>query len=247
MKFKLKNVLRILINKIGLDIQPTSKVAHLNYLGIASANITHVIDCGANEGQFAQKISKIFPKAMLYCFEPLPGPFLKLSHWGQKQGERVKTYQTALGDYTGTVLMNSHSDHSPSSSLLERTKYCEKIYPQTKNTESIEVPITTLDDALLEGITGVESGILLKLDVQGFEDRVLRGANDILRKTDVCILEVARHPLYEKQATFPELLQFLVEKNFIYSGNLDQIYDSRGHVVFFDAVFVREDLYQTEI
>jgi hypothetical protein len=104
----------------------------------------------------------------------------------------------------------------------------------------------TLDEALTEKISKIEDGILLKLDVQGFEDRVLRGAKAVLKKTAVCILEISLQDLYKKQANFNELSQLLEQSGFYYAGNLEQVFDPHGFVVYIDAVFFRQKQYEPD-
>ncbi len=83
--------------------------------------------------------------------------------------------------------------------------------------------------------------ILVKLDVQGYEDRVIRGAQNIFQRAKVCVLEVSLDPLYSRQASFKDIFLLLDSLRFRYAGNLSQIYGDDGHVVFFDAVFVKQN------
>jgi hypothetical protein len=81
--------------------------------------------------------------------------------------------------------------------------------------------------------------VLVKLDVQGYEDRVIKGGCATLARARACIVEANIEALYEGQARFPDLLLAMGELGFRYSGNLDQTYDDDGQVVYFDAVFTR--------
>ncbi|MGC8888263.1 MAG: FkbM family methyltransferase [Verrucomicrobiia bacterium] len=87
---------------------------------------------GANEGQFAGYISKIFSEANIFCFEPLPEAFKELSKWAESKNGKVKAFNLALGDYEGEIEMLQHTEHSPSSSILKTTKVCETLYPIQK-------------------------------------------------------------------------------------------------------------------
>lgn len=68
-----------------------------------------------------------------------------------------------------------HEVHTPSSSLLATTKLTEQHYSFTRGQKHILVRQTTLDAALDEMSTDLDSEILIKLDVQGHEDRVIGG------------------------------------------------------------------------
>ena len=77
------------------------------------------------------------------------------------------------------------------------------------------------------------------MDVQGYEDRVLRGGMGFLKHVDAVIAEYSVAPLYEQQASFISICQELASAGLVYAGNFDQVYDSNGEVLFLDAVFVR--------
>lgn len=228
-------------NLAGFDIFRRKNSPALTLLGLQSRPIRTVIDVGANTGQFAKKISGFFPEATIYCFEPLPEPFNKLSTWAKTQKGRVTPFNLAIGDKEGEAEMFLHEDHTPSSSLLATTKLTEHYYPFTKEQKRISVKQTTLDIALEEVKTDLSSEILIKLDVQGYEARVIAGGHKTFAKASACILEVCLDGLYEGQAGFNELLMMLEELGYRYVGNLDQVYGEDGHCIFLDAVFLRGD------
>jgi FkbM family methyltransferase len=211
-----------------------------SFLGLKYLPIKTIFDVGANEGQFARKVSKLFPNACIYCFEPLPGPFKKLNRWAEKQKGRVKVFNTALGDSSKeSVEMFSHSEHSPSSSILKTTETCKTLYPVTEKQNTISVKLTMLDEWAANLSEPLTSDILIKLDVQGYEDRVIKGGVATFRRARACILEVCLDKMYEKQANFKDILFLLYELGFHYIGNLNQVYADDGHVVYVDAVFVK--------
>ena len=79
----------------------------------------------------------------------------------------------------------------------------------------------------------------LKLDVQGLEDRVLRGGRATLSGVDACIIEVNIAGLYEGQAQFATLVSALQQAGLSYYGNLQQQHDAQGAPIFVDCAFVR--------
>lgn len=236
---KLKKLIRNIFNFAGFDVIRLKNSPQVTLLGLRSRRINTVIDVGANEGQFGRLILGVFPKAHLYCFEPLDEPFQKLVAWANKIGDQIRCYNLAVGDKEGIVEMHSHIEHSPSSSFLLTTSHCQKIYPQTNSQVIKNVTMKTLEGALSGEMQKMTQGVLLKIDVQGFEDRVLRGAQSILKICEVCLLEVSLDKLYEHQADFFELNGLLHEFNLHYAGNLDQVYGNDGRVIYFDAVFLR--------
>ena len=238
----MKNTIRRGINRLGFDVIRLKRSPKRTLLGLAGHHIASIIDVGANKGQFARMISDFFPRAELYCFEPLADPYRELSAWAQTQNGRVQCFQLALGMQEEEAEMHLHEWHTPSSSLLASTDNCHQLYPQTQTERMTPVSISTLDGALKDALDNMQPGILLKLDVQGFEDRVLQGGSLVLSKCRAVLLEVCLEPLYEEQADFLDLAQLMYDAGFRYAGNFDQAYGDDGRVVFMDAVFMRPQL-----
>ncbi|MDJ0719932.1 MAG: FkbM family methyltransferase [Prochloraceae cyanobacterium] len=208
-------------------------------LGLSNLPIKTILDIGANNGQFAKKISKIFPSATIYAFEPVPLAFDKLKKWADKQDERVKVFQLALGDENRELEMNVHKLFSASSSFLSTTELLESKYPITQNQEQIIVSQKKLDEVPIANGENLRADILIKLDVQGYEEKVIKGGREIFRQAKGCIVEVSLDMLYEGQATFKDIFSLLSNLGYEYKGNIDQVSDRDGHIIFFNAVFIK--------
>ena len=240
-KERIKLAIRKTANAVGFDIQHLSNSPRHNALGIRSMGIRTVIDVGANTGQFARYIRSILPDATILCFEPLPGPFAQLRDWAEREGRgRIHAFNLALGEHADVVEMFEHVDHSPSSSILPSTAVSHTLYPQTRRHESVEIKMDSLDEFLKRsGITLVPE-VLIKLDVQGYEDRVIRGGLSIFAAARVCISEIDFDSLYDGQCSFRDVWALLDRSGFQFRGNLEQTYAPDGHAVFADSVFVRD-------
>jgi hypothetical protein len=102
------------------------------------------------------------------------------------------------------------------------------------------VPLRRLDD-LIDSTAG-KRRIFLKLDVQGFESHVLRGAEAVLARALALQLEMSLLPLYQGEVLMPEMCQYLQEKHF-------ELWDlqpgfrnpSTGRLLQVDAVFTKQD------
>jgi len=236
-----KRIIKKIFNLFGCDIVKKSKIPTYTLLSIRNLPIRTIIDVGSNTGQFARDISILFPEALIYCFEPLPESYKELNQWAEKQTNgRVKAFNLALGDREGTLDIFSHTKHSPSSSFLRTTNECETLYPFTQKKAPIPVKITTLDNWVKKLVTPPKPEILIKLDVQGYEDRVIRGGRETFTNAKACILEVCLDQLYQGQSTFEDITWLLCDLGYRYTGNLNQNYANNGHVIFIDAVFVKK-------
>ncbi len=209
-------------------------------LGLAQLPIQSIIDIGANEGQFVRRIIQIFPQAHVYAFEPLEIPFQQLSQWAKKHPKKVTAFNLALGNNNQPIEIYSHLYFNPSSSILPTTKLCETVYPMVKKQEKILIKQSTLDHASANFSASLQEKILIKLDVQGYEDRVIQGGIETFKKSAACIVEISLDQLYQEQAKFREIFSLLDNLGYSYAGNLDQILGKDGHVRYFNAVFIKE-------
>ena len=238
MKTVIKSLVKKSFNTIGLDIARISNRPEHTLLGLRHLPIRSIIDVGANTGQFARNIATVFPEAYIYSFEPLLQPFDLIKQWARKQQGKITVFNVALGDHEGTVEMFSHLEHSPSSSLLKSTDVCERLYPFTKKQTLVSVALRTLDRFLTDMSITLVPDILIKLDVQGYEDRVITGGQETFGKAVACIVEINLDPLYEDQANLRDIFILLDELGYYYAGNLQQAYADE-HVVYIDAMFIK--------
>jgi FkbM family methyltransferase len=195
--------------------------------------IQTILDIGANEGQFAKKISSLFPTAQLHCFEPISGPFQKLKHNFQ-HNSNVTLHQFALGEVEENRIINLN-EYSPSSSFLNMEENHKKSFDFAINTTACDVNIKRLDSLDLK----LKGPILIKIDVQGFEDKVIAGGVDFIKSASIIIIEVTFKPLYEKQPMFDNIYQTLTLLGFSYNGNFEQLLSPvTGEILQGDAIFI---------
>ena len=235
----LKTFMKKSFNSAGYDIMRLSNNPMHTFLGLRTLPIRSVIDVGANVGQFGRSIKKIFPDSKIYCFEPLPEPFKKLGKWAITCQGNVEVFNMALGEKEDEVEMFFHVDHSASSSLLKSTECNENLYPFMRKQVSTAIKMSTLDHIFAESPDSLANEILIKIDTQGYEDRVIKGGSEVFSRARACILEINLYALYEGQASFNNIVQLLNDKGFNYQGNLSQMYSNDGHVMYLDAVFIR--------
>ncbi len=202
---------------------------------IGELGLRTVLDIGANTGQFADEIRGAAPGAQIYSFEPLPDCFEKLqTRFGSDP--RFRAFNVALGDAPGDVAMH-RSSHSQSSSLLAMGDLHREAFPFSAGESEVRVRVERLDD--LAAQLTLEKPLLAKLDVQGFEDRVIAGGRSVLARADLIVTEMTVEPLYRSQSLFDDLYRALRELGFEYRGNLGQLtHPVDGRVLQMDALFV---------
>lgn len=211
-------------------------------LGLSSFPIETIIDIGANEGQSCRKLKSIFPDASIYAFEPSQLAYAKLKILAERY-QNLYSFNLALGKENSQVTFYEHSYFSQSSSLLRTTQECEENYPFLTNQKKILIEQTTLDNFF--ETKKLESEILIKMDVQGAEDRVIKGGKQVLNKAMACIIEASIDTAYEKQASFETIFDQLRNLEYKFIGTIDQVSSPTGAVQYFDAVFVKERVLST--
>jgi FkbM family methyltransferase len=224
---------------LGFDVVRLKNVPSYSFLGLSGRRFDSILDVGANDGGFAKSIVGMFPGVALHCFEPLPGPAQALRRWAVDRGfAQITVHEVGLSDHEGQAELIEHVNHSTSSSLLQATPEARALFPFTARTETRRIELTTLDAWAARQPRALGRS-LLKLDVQGLEDRVLRGARLTMSSVDACIVEVSIARLYEGQAEFVTLVNALKDCGLAYYGNLEQHYDALGAPIFVDCAFVR--------
>ena len=198
-----------------------------------------VLDIGANTGQFARLVNAVLPSAAIYSFEPLPECFERLQTALPSTSD-FHPLNLALGEREGTIeFYRAH--HTPSSSFLPMTELHRGAFPESaagQEAQAVSVPVTTLDEAV-KGLT-LREKILIKIDVQGYEAKVIAGGDATFRRASAVLMEVSYLPLYEGQALFDDVYRLMRDLGFDYQGNLEQmIHPTDGRVVAADAVFIR--------
>jgi FkbM family methyltransferase len=197
-------------------------------------DIRTVIDVGANRGQFALVARERWPAARLVCFEPLSQPLAVLRRMlGDDHAVEIVEAAVTTAPGMATIHVSRNDD---SSSLLPITEYQATTFPGTEEVATMQVPTTSLDRHFHGGF---DRPALLKLDVQGFELEVLRGAASTLSAVDVVLVECSFGEFYSGQATADEVIRFLHEHGFSLSAGTAPSIDRHGVILQVDLIFTR--------
>lgn len=170
-----------------------------------------ILDVGAHRGESIRFFKSIYPESHLYSFEPDPENFMELKKVAEEFGTHV--IQAALGENEGTCPYYRQGISHMGGLLPIDTASTDSLgYAQRAENEQISVRKTTLDSACADlGITHVD---ILKIDVQGYESKVIEGATGILKNTDCIAIEILLYDLYGKTNTFVEVVRLMDEMGF---------------------------------
>jgi FkbM family methyltransferase len=196
-----------------------------------------VIDVGANIGQFASWVRESGYTGEIISFEPQPEEHAVLVESAKSDPAWTVAPRCALGAGDGTVQIHV-SANSQSSSILPMLDLCSDNAPTAAYVDAIETPVRRLDDVLAEvGFDPRDS--LLKIDTQGFETEVLRGATATLPVIAAANVELSLAPLYEGQALASEIFALFGAAGLELSIINDCFNTGDGQILQIDGSFTR--------
>src|SRR5205085_6726692 len=202
----------------------------------AGVPIRMIFDVGAHVGESARKFHHAFPEATIHSFEPVSRAFAQLR---QNVADQPKTHchQLALSDSEGTASIYL-TEHSTTSSLV-RPEY-------TTGEESVRV--TTVDAfASAHGIDRID---LLKVDAEGHDLNVLRGAAAMLDGGHVAFVlaEVGFARAQPPHVLFDDVRDLLATHRFAVFGIYDQQLEWSGEnrLRYANACFCHESVVNTK-
>jgi FkbM family methyltransferase len=198
-----------------------------------------VIDVGASDGDYAKELRRLGYRGRIASFEPLPQEMSRLNR--RMRNDAAWTgYGWALGDEDGQMPIHV-AGNSSSSSILEMLPIHERFAPGSGNVDILQIETRRLDGIANE-VIGDSQRPFLKLDTQGYELRVLRGATGCLERLVGIQAELSIEPLYADAPTAIELLTAIDQAGFqlqsVEPGFSDPV---TGRLLQFDGVFFRAD------
>jgi len=143
-----------------------------------------LFDVGANSGDYAKILSETFPSSQIYCFEPMPDNFKKLTK--QTAGLNTINILSALGSHEGTLKLHLGEHNSNGTMATAHKGTLETIFPFVGKIDEFESPMTTLDKFCSNTISQID---FLKIDVEGSELDVLKGAANLIKSDRIKIIQ----------------------------------------------------------
>ncbi len=204
---------------------------------IDSQRIDLVIDVGANRGQFAKKLRKFYAGEIL-SFEPLPDVF-KLLAESAAGDPKWKVFQLALGSRPGEQQLNV-TPVRVFSSLLPPNQYAAERFGNSAQTVHQEkVTVDRLDLVLERTYPDIDRrNILLKLDTQGYDAEVFRGAGRFCHSIRGLQSELSLMPLYDGMPHWTDSIEEYEAVGLQVVSLLPVAHDA-GKVIEFDCLMVR--------
>lgn len=184
-----------------------------------SSQIRTILDIGANDGSFAAFLNDFFQPAALHVFEPLPSCQPSLTAL-KARIPHLTVHQLALGEAPGHLELFENA-FGPASSLLPVSDAHRQAFPDAEHQRTSLVKSARLDDVL--AADALERDVMIKVDVQGVEDHVVRGGTAVFSVARIVLVEMSFVAMYEGQALFEEVHDLLVGCGLRLAGFKNQI------------------------
>jgi FkbM family methyltransferase len=179
-----------------------------------SGGPTTIVDVGANVGDVAVLLRRWFPRATIHAIEPISATFRTLQE-RTRHHPAIRCHQLALGAAAEQrdIVLRANSELN--------TLVTDPAITHAATGACETITIDTLDAfCAREGIASID---LLKLDVQGFEDAVIAGAETMLPRTRFLYAEAGFRPENRDIASFDRLFQQLYPRGFFVCGFYDPL------------------------
>lgn len=225
------SLLRYSEGRRGLVLGVAATTEHKAFL--QNVEFKTVLDAGANKGQFSLAVCCFHPGTEIIAFEPLQGPARTFSRvFGGN--DKIVLKQVALGAVAANADIHV-SKREDSSSLFAITDIQTETFHGTEEVNTQVVRVNALDQEI--DVSELKKPILLKIDVQGFELELLKGAERSLGAIEHIYCELSFLPLYLGQPLAPEVIQWLAKRGFGLAGVYHIAHNANGRAVQADFHF----------
>lgn len=176
-----------------------------------------VIDVGANNGQFGRMIRNEGYKGEIHSFEPVNNTFEELSKSCINDSQWF-AYKIALSDSCGEEEVNV-MESSDLSSFLTANDFGKSKYEKIKVSYTETVEVSTLDIFLKTQIPNIkERRVFLKMDTQGYDIKVFKGAVASLSNIYCILSEISLISIYSGMPNYLDALKTYESSGFIVTG-----------------------------
>jgi FkbM family methyltransferase len=236
------NFIKKIFTFVGLDIKFKKSI---NFDEIYKKKINKksplIIDVGAHQGQSIKRFNLIFNDSIIHSFEPIKECFEQMVK--DYPYERFIKNNYALSDKESkkNFFINKHSYTSSFSSI---NKKYDQLYAKDEIIKSLKVKTKTLDSYI--NLNKIKKIDILKIDTQGHELEVLKGAKNSLKKSIINFveLELVLCDYYKKKVILHELDIVMHENNFELFSLQEFSYSKNGQIKWFDMLYINKKFSQ---
>jgi len=234
----IEKMIKKLFNAFGLEItrkwnSPVGEMeSFLNDIKKRGLKCNYILDIGAYKGKFSKLAISVYPESAIYLIEPLKEMKHALEGFCNRNS-KCKFFDFAVGPTSGMQPLRVFKD-------LAWSGFMEEDIPQKDKRTPRMVEMWTIDSMIQT--EQIEIPDLVKIDVQGYELEVLKGAQSLFGKTEVFIIESALHNKHKSYPLIADVIGFMNDRNYVtydFAGFLRQQHD--GSLIECDLCFVKRE------
>jgi FkbM family methyltransferase len=231
-----KRALRAAARKFGYYVGDyTNSVQSRRQQLLTWYQVDHVHDIGANTGQYAIELRRHGFVGSIWSFEPVGLAYHALSNVSSRD-PTWSCWKVAVGAEPGETVIQVSKD-TQYSSVLAITERSLEASSETRAIYTEPAVVKTLD-VLASGAPEVPT--IVKIDVQGFEEQVLAGALETLKKSVMVEMELSMVALYEGQILIQDQLAICDNLGFTLALTEPVMRHPSGSALQINGIFVRE-------
>lgn len=221
----MKSILKKVFNYFGFNIIRNNKeINNVDFNDLLKQKISSnpiIFDVGGNSGQSIIKFKKIFKNPIIHSFEPIESEYKKMKDiFGSDENVFLNNFALGEKEELKEFNITAKSSNSSFNKVKTGTKWLkERSKEHLNNSEDYIVKkeivkISTIDKYCLE--KKINQIDLIKIDTQGYEDKVLEGCKRTFEKDNVkaIITEVMFDNVYEKYFSFSDIEKHILPFNF---------------------------------
>jgi len=239
----MKQLFKNLLRTFGYDIvkmpYPGSLDRHVQEL-LNLFEVNCVFDVGARHGEYGAWLRSIGYRGRIVSFEPVAESFRILRRQADGRGD-WRPHNLALGSKSESKPISVMQGDALSSFLAPNAYNRAQFGPDSKIVATEEVRVETLDNVFDECVAGLDGPrCYLKIDTQGWDLEVIKGAARSLQYVRVLQSEVSVQKIYDAMPSWFEAIGIYNGLGFCVSGLYPVKYEESRTVIEFDCVLVRK-------
>lgn len=220
-----------ILHRFGLELRRRRDAC--DYLKMQGLSPRLIVDVGAHIGETIHGFRKAFPNARVIGFEPFPD-FFEKSKTRFSNDKSVDLFPIALSDRAGKVEMFTENLNCSLQSPLNNND--RAINP---NAQKITIETATLDAVFKDKFPG-QTIDLLKVDVEGHEESMLKGTSEMLAsgKVKAILIEVMFYPHFDKAWLAHDIASYLYGHGFVEHQIFEVKQAKNGQIRYGNALFI---------
>lgn len=225
-------IVKKILNLVGYDIIKLRTTFDQIYRKNIN-NLPIIFDVGANEGQSIKRFTSLFSRSTIHSFEPIEDCYKKIIKIFNNKNIFINNI--ALGEKECERIFFINKNSYTSSFLRINNEYNELVnFDRVQKSQKKK--ITTLDKYVQ--LNKIDKIDILKIDTQGYELNVLKGAkkslNNIIKFIEI---EITIADYYNNKINIYEIDKLLVKNNYTLCNIANLEYDKDNYLTWFDLLY----------